>query len=215
MIVYIDESGDLGWVFTKPFRHGGSSRYLTISCLAVPNQLRYHPKRVIKDVYKKFSISPKVEIKGAELNNAQITYFTQRVINLLQTHKEIGIYSITVKKKNVQQHIRDDGNKLYNYMLSLLLIDKIKSESIVTLIPDPRNIKVASGNSLIDYLQINLWFVQGSKTKLLQERIPSDKCDNLKFIDIVTHILWKKYEDGDRINADKLSPFIKEKHLYF
>lgn len=215
MIIYIDESGDLGWNFTKPYRRGGSSRFLTISCLAVPSIKKHHPRRIVKELYNKFSISTKIEVKGSLLSSSQKTFLTNKVINLLTKHQDINIYSITVNKANVAQHIRKDGNKIYNYMLSLLLLDQIKNEDSVTIIPDPRNIKVKSGNSMIDYLQTKLWFELNSKTEITEYRIPSDQCDNLKFIDMVSNILWKSYEDGDEQNAMNLRRHIICKRLFF
>lgn len=35
IIIYLDESGDLGFNFSAPFRTGGSSRFLTIGALSV------------------------------------------------------------------------------------------------------------------------------------------------------------------------------------
>jgi hypothetical protein len=59
MNVYLDESGDLGWTFDKPYRHGGSSRYLTISVLIVPKDLSHLPKRILKkSINKKRSLHP-------------------------------------------------------------------------------------------------------------------------------------------------------------
>ncbi len=215
MIAYIDESGDTGWKFDKPYRLGGSSRYLTISALLVPNILKHHPKRIIRDFYKKYSIPTAKEIKGADLLPDQKLFFTNQVIHLLQTHQEIKIRSITVNKQNVQEHIRGDGNKIYNYMIGLLLLDEIANEDKVTLMPDPRSIKVKSGNSLLDYLQIKLWFDLSSKTILDISSIPSDKCDNLKFIDIVTHIIWCRFENNDATYLKMLNPYIKYKSLFF
>jgi len=215
MIVYIDESGDLGWNFSMPFRNGGSSRYLTISCLAVPNNKKQYPRRIVRELYNKFSISTKIEIKGSQLHDGQKTFFTEKVINLLNQHQDIKIYSITVNKMNVAPHIKKDGNKIYNYMLSLLLLDHIKDEEKVTLIPDPRSIKVKSGNSMVDYLQIKLWFEMNCKTEILEQRISSDQCDNLKFIDIITHIIWKAFEDNDEPNAINLRKKVICKKLFF
>jgi hypothetical protein len=48
MNLYLDESGDLGWKFDKPYRDGGSSRYLTIATLIIPQNLSHLPKRIIK-----------------------------------------------------------------------------------------------------------------------------------------------------------------------
>jgi len=53
-----------------------------------------------------------------------------------------------------------DGNKLYNYMLKCSLLDKMKIhlQGDINLIRDNKNVKVKSGNSLGDYLEITLWF---------------------------------------------------------
>jgi hypothetical protein len=54
VLIYLDESGDLGWSFDKPYRHGGSSRYLTIASLVVDPSKKHFPKRLIKKLYTKF-----------------------------------------------------------------------------------------------------------------------------------------------------------------
>src|ERR1035441_5537034 len=83
---------------------------------------------------------------------------------------EIALHAIVVKKENVQAHIRTDSNKLYNYMIRLALLDKMAKHDVVTLVPDPRSIKVQSGNSLHDYLQMQLWFEKKATTKLITLR---------------------------------------------
>jgi len=54
LLIYLDESGDLGWNFSAPFRNGGSSRFLTIAALCVPTPKKHLPKRVVKKLYQKF-----------------------------------------------------------------------------------------------------------------------------------------------------------------
>jgi hypothetical protein len=215
MIVYIDESGDLGWKFDQPYRKGGSSRYLTIASLLVPNELKQHPKRIIRKLYKKKHVSPSVEIKGSQLTHDDKDFFVTNLLNLLQKYPDISIITITVRKEHVFSHIRDDGNKLYNYMIGLALLEEIKDENLVVINPDPRSLKVQSGNSLLDYLSIKLWFELNSKTKLIFNSIPSDKCCNLQFIDIASHLIWIRYENLEREFFDRLNPFIKNKCLFF
>ena len=60
---YIDESGDLGFKFSAPYNHGGSSRYLTISYLIFPENKIHLPKRIAKDIYLKFHFNVSSEIK--------------------------------------------------------------------------------------------------------------------------------------------------------
>lgn len=99
MIVYLDESGDLGWTLDKPYHMGGSSQYLTIALLLTPNESKHLPKRIVKDLYVKYKIPTKKEIKGASLSDEQRDFFVQKVVSLRKDHPEIRIVSITVKKK--------------------------------------------------------------------------------------------------------------------
>jgi len=63
MIIYLDESGDLGWKFTAPYRNGGSSRHLTIASLAVSPPNKHRPKRLVKKLYTKFNWPTNIEKK--------------------------------------------------------------------------------------------------------------------------------------------------------
>ncbi len=215
MIIYFDESGDLGWTLDKPYRNGGSSRYLTISFLAVPPKERKFSKRIVLELHKRFRINLREEIKGADLTIQKCDFIVDKVIDLLAKHPQIRIYAITVNKNNVMPHIRADSNKLYNYMVGLALLEEIKNEPTVTLIPDPRTLKVKSGNSLLDYLQIKLWFFLESTTKLRMETVESHTSLNLRLIDMVTHLIWCKYEDGEDRHADQILGVIRHRKLYF
>ena len=165
--VYIDESGDLGFTFANPFRFGGSSRYLTIACYLCPESHSKYSKRRAKSFKKAIGLSPQDELKGSNLTAPQLNDFSQRVVDLVTQHSGCEVRAITVKKKNVEANIRTDANKLYNYMIRLCLLDHIKELDEVRLIPDPRTIKVKSGNSMVDYLQSILMFDMNSATRLI------------------------------------------------
>jgi len=113
------------------------------------------------------------------------------MVNLLDDHPSIEAFVITVYKKNVEEHIRKDANKLYNYMISLVLLDRIKDKLNITFIPDKRSIKVQNGNSLLDYLQIKLMFELNSKTVIENEPQESHKVLNLQLIQFITNFIWK------------------------
>ena len=151
MNVYLDESGDLGFSFDKPYRNGGSSRYLTISILLVPKALSHYPKRIVRNLYKNRQKKSGAEIKATELSEKDLRWVANQTTQLVIKHPEIRIVSISVNKQNVSKHIRNDSNKLYNYMIGLVLPPKIKDNARITFIPDKRSIKVESGNSLLDY----------------------------------------------------------------
>lgn len=140
MNIFIDESGDLGFTFTRPFRKGGSSRFLTISFLLVPQNLSPLTKRIVRAIYKRKKQSTAVELKGSELSNEDKLYFSNKVVTLLKRNPRIKIFAITVDKRRVKAHIREDPNKLYNYMISLVLPEKIRRYSEVNFIPDKNSI---------------------------------------------------------------------------
>ena len=127
----------------------------------------------------------------------------------------IQICAITVKKTNVQPHIRRDPNKLYNYMIGLLLLDRIKRYPEIALIPDKRSIKVKSGNSLIDYLQIKLMFELKSKTQIQYIPMENSKALNIQFVDYICNIVWNKFERDHEAPFKILSSKINSVPLFF
>lgn len=213
MQILIDESGDLGWNFNQPYRKGGSSRYLTLACLFLPKSAKNLPKDIIRSMYKQ--IGWQHEKKAATASFNQKTIFCNNAVSLLKTHQNIKIDAITVKKQNVAQHIQQDGNKLYNYMLSLIIPEYTGEFSEVDFIPDERSIKVQSGNSLVDYLQVKLWFDYNQQTKLINMPGRSHEQYNLQFIDWIAHCIWLNFEKGVEKLYKTLIPHIKHRTLFF
>lgn len=215
MNLYLDESGDLGWILDKPFMNGGSSRYLTIASLIIPKTLSHLPKRIVKKIYRSRKQPTSIELKGKDLSIDEKKNFINRLITLLAQQSSIQISVITVKKKNVKDHIRSDPNKLYNYMVNFAVLEKIQTYPVVNFIPDPRSIKIASGNSLTDYLQTKLWFEMNSSTHLIDSPMESKFNLNLQFIDFICHIVWKRYEYNQSRFYNRIRKRISEKHLFF
>jgi len=213
--VYLDESGDLGWVLDKPYRIGGSSRYLTIAFVVCPSEKKHLLQRIVADVYRKVRHNPKQELKGSSLSVANKCFFAERVRKLVSMNPDIIIGSITVNKSKVQLHIRQDGNKLYNYMIRLAVLPIVKGAPVVNLIRDNKTIKVKSGHSLIDYLQTTMWFELSSHTKIVD--IPSDskQVKNLIFIDWINNLIWGRYEDNNTKPYDIIKNVITSKKLFF
>jgi Protein of unknown function (DUF3800) len=213
MQVYLDESGDTGWSFSKPYRAGGSSRFLCLAIMFLPKADRKRPKRIIADMYKKYRWCS--EKKSSSASSTQKLEFALKAAGMLGTHRNIRIDCIVAKKENVQAHIRSDANKLYNYMCGLVIPEYVKSELEFDFLPDKRSVKVKSGNSLSDYLQTVLWFHHSLTTKLINNPQESDKNYNLQFVDWIAHCVWAHFEDGETTVFDKLSPAIKVRQLFF
>lgn len=174
-----------------------------------------HPKRVAKKIAIERGIPRGHELKGCELPRPTLIRFAELASKMIGAHPDIKICTITVRKENVQDHIRGDPNKLYNYMLNLSLPDHIKAHPQVILSPDPRSIKVASGNSMVDYLQTQLWFEHNSITRLSHQPLESHTSLAIQFIDVVSHIVWSFHEDGQLDPYRILAPHMRCKHLFF
>lgn len=214
-IIYLDESGDLGWSFKAPYLKGGSSRYLTIAALVVTPEDKAYPKRVIRDLYNKYKWPTSTEMKWAGMNGEQRLQFAFLAKQMCVKYPGIELHAIVVKKENVLEHIRKDGNKLYNYMIKLSLIDKMAACDVVTLIPDPRTIKVKSGNSLHDYLQTELWFTKKSSTNLLTTPMDSKTCLGLQFSDMVAGVVQARFERNENTLYQHIAPHLKISRLFF
>lgn len=215
MNIYLDESGDLGWVFDKPYRRGGSSRFMTIAFVACPSEKSVLLKRIVRKVYNYCHADPKQELKGSSMNTSQKSYFATQVHKLLQQHPDIKIGAITVRKSNVMPHIQEDPNKLYNYMIRLIVLPSISQEKVVNLIRDNKSIKVKSGNSLIDYLQTTLWMDMNTPTRIIDYPLDSKKVQNLIFIDWINNLIWGNYEDGNSTPYNIIVSDINSQTLFF
>lgn len=213
--IYLDESGDLGWKFNLPYLRGGSSRYLTIASLVVPRARKDPPKRVVKRLYKKHKWKPNEETKWADMTDDERIDFSEFAVRLIQREPDIKYYAIVVQKENVDEHIRNDPNKLYNYMIQMSLLDEMAKHEEVIFIPDPRAIKVASGNSLHDYLSIKLWFDKNVKTKLTTVNSDSSNNLSLQFSDMLSGLVQSHFEWGNSDPWNIIREHIHLKTLYF
>jgi hypothetical protein len=213
--IYLDESGDLGWMFDKPYRGGGSSRYLVIAAIIIPDELDKHPERVMKGLANRYQWKNKREKKWHELSDMQKLSFAKSAHAMLKNNTSIQAKAIVVNKTNVQDHLRRDSNLLYNYMTKLLLIDEMAKHPRIRFVPDPRSIKVKSGSSLVDYLQTTLFFEKKVTTRICCEEIDSAHCRNLQFTDMLAGTVGSLYEKSDPTPLKNIGSFIDIKRLFF
>jgi hypothetical protein len=213
--IYLDESGDTGWLFDQPYTKGGSSRYLVIAASKLSPAVDHKPERMLRNLYKHRSWKTSVEKKWARMSSAARTEFAKNAANLVKTTPGVELFAIVADKRRVMDHIRRDPNKLYNYMVKLLLLEQMAKHDRVTFVPDPRSIKVESGNSLHDYLQTELWFSAGAKTSLETTPRDSSHCLNLQFTDMVAGVVQSHFEFGESRHWAHLQPHLTIKTLYF
>lgn len=215
MLIYLDESGDTGWTFDRAYGAGGSSRYLIIAALALPLQLDHQPARLLRNIYRHRGWGSHKEKKWADMSPEARTDFVTQASKLLAKHKGIKCMAIVVDKRRVMHHVRTDSNKLYNYMVKLLLLDFMACHPHVNFIPDPRAIRVESGNSLHDYLQTELWFAKTASTILETTPIDSRHCLNLQFTDMLAGTIQSRFEFANDKYFDLIADQVTVKKLFF
>lgn len=213
--IYLDESGDTGWLFDLPYTRGGSSRFLVIAACVLSPEVDHKPERLLRNLYKHRNWKPGAEKKWARMSPEARTDFARSAAKLVSHTPGIELLAVVADKRNVSPHIRQDANKLYNYMVRLMLLDQMARHDRVTFVPDPRSVKVESGNSLHDYLQTELWFTRDARTHLETTPRDSRHCLNLQFTDMLAGVVQSHFEFGDRRYWEHLQAHIRLKTLFF
>jgi Protein of unknown function (DUF3800) len=211
--VFLDESGDLGWAFCAPYRKGGSSRFLTIAAVILPEDVVYAIHRLLREMYQERGWVQAKEKKWSDMSDGAKLGFAQKAKKLVERHPEIQYLAITLDKQSVLDHLRLEPSLLYNHLLRLLLADHIRNKHHVLLVPDQRSIKVASGNSQHDHLQHYLWYVLRETTRLQTKPTDSHKELGIQFADMLAGVVQSHFEDGKSKPWHELSPLIA--HLQF
>ena len=215
MNTYLDESGDLGFTLDLPNRAGGSSRYLTISHISFSDADRKYVKRLVRELFKILNYNIKTEVKGASFDDATARSIAIKICKLIRTRPDIKIGSITVKKENVQEALREDKNTLYNYVTGLLLPKYFSQFPIVNFYPDKRSIKVDNKFILNGYLITLIRSEYNSKTTVNYLPTDSKQVQELWVADWITNFIWRHHEDGRSEAYKVLKPFIYEKLCFF
>lgn len=219
VVIYLDESGDLGWKFSRAYRAGGSSRHISISAILVPNtaplNLLPHPKRVVRDLYTAHKWPVAEEKKWSLMTPDERVDFTKRLNHLCNKHQAIRLFSVVAWKQGVTPPRSEDPNLLYNYMIKRMLLDEMAKHDQVVLVPDPRSIKVKSGNSLRDYLQTELHYTKEVDTRLLMQQVDSKQCHTLQLTDMLAGAVQAHYEDNKSTWYDGIKAHLTVTELFF
>ena len=218
----MDESGDLGWKFDRPYQSGGSSRFLTLSTIVVHENDKHRPERVMKKLkeylvkkYGSEKFDPK-EIKSTDLMVEDRTKFCELFCNeVLKSKKFFKVYSKTVNKINVRRAVfKEDPNTLYNYTTSFIL-EKVKDLEHVTLFADERVTSTEARMSFDLYLKTKLAGDMGSDTILNIDHKDSKDSKQIQCADIIANTIWRSYEFGIHGPFDTISPHVNDGKLFF
>jgi len=111
--IFLDESGDLGFDFSKK----RTSKYFLITCLFAPKK-----RPIEKIVSKTFSeIQKKYKKRGGILHAHFEKDITRKRLLLRLAKKDCHIMTIFLDKKRVYTKIKNERIILYNFIANILL----------------------------------------------------------------------------------------------
>lgn len=121
--IFMDESGDLGFDFTK----AKTSSHFVVTFL-----FTREPKRIEKIVSKVFRSFSKIEIKN---HHGTLHAYKEKPLTRIRLLRylavqDIQILTIRLNKENVYTKLKDEKHVLYNYVVNILL-DRMMRKKMV------------------------------------------------------------------------------------
>ncbi|MGB4674867.1 MAG: DUF3800 domain-containing protein [Azovibrio sp.] len=194
-LVLMDESGDLGWDFSAPYRQGGSSRFFTIAAALGHNNEHRKFGQMVRDFRQAHGWTSKHEKKWIHLGDAAKLDFAKRAADLRKKQANVKLLVSVIEKQRVPPQIHGHHHLIYSWMASSLVAPAIRELRQASLCPDELN--YGNGQSLIDnFIRQNLWFNLRTKTEL--HLVPRSKAleDGLSFCDFLAGAVQSHFEDG-------------------
>lgn len=201
MIIYLDESGDLGFSLR-------SSDYFVISFLTAKDKTLL--KRAVRKVKKKHRLAPGFELKGNTTPPRIKEDLLKRIAKL-----DIDIHTIVMNKAKVTPRLRQDTNILYNYVLGRIVVPYICKQSVVTIMVDRRVVSVTSGFKLNEYLAYKVWYENLADVDMHIQHEDSKWTLGIQAADVVCNSIFRKYESRDERFYNLIEGRIKEEQQLF
>lgn len=208
--IFLDESGDLGFDFTKK----RTSKFFVITCLFTEN------KRPIEKIVAKThsELKKKHKKRGGVLHCFQEKSLTRQRLLRRLNKRDCAIMTIYLNKKRVYTKLQNEKVILYNYVTNILL-DRIYTKKIISI--DEKIILVASRK------ETNKFLNQNFKDYLTKSAKNSHKLDlevlvkppftekSLQAVDFASWSIFRKQEYGDESYYDIIKEKIKEENPLF
>jgi len=189
--IFLDESGDLGFNFSKK----GTTKYFVITFLFA------HNKRLIEKIVKSIHLGLRKKYKKIGILHAyKEEPVTKRKLLRLLSQKDCAIMTIYLNKEKVYTRLKEEKAVLYNYVSNILL-DRIYSKQIISI--DKKVELIASRKETNKFLNEN--FKNYLKRQLQNNyklaldiviKTPSEE-KGLQAVDFVSWAIFRKYEYGD------------------
>lgn len=191
--IFLDESGDLGFDFTKK----GTSKFFIITILFTEDA-KGKIEKVVKKTHSE--LAKKYKRRVGTLHAVLEKPVTRTRLLKRMTEKDFGVMAIYLNKKKVHTHLQDEKQVLYNYVTNILL-DRIYSKKILSpdfvieLIASRRETNKFLNENFKDYLSRQIKNNHKGTLKIIVKTPAEEKC--LQAVDFLSWAIFRKYERGD------------------
>ena len=204
--IFLDESGDLGFDFTKK----KTSSVFVITFLFAKNNEPI--ERIVKKVFKNFSPKEQRFHRGVLHCHKEKPEIRKKILSLLN-EKEVSVLAIYLNKKKVYSKLQNEKHVLYNYVVNILL-DRMFQKKFIPL-NEPINL-IASRRETNKFLNQNFKSylenqVAGNHKLALKTFIkPPHAEKGLQVVDFACWAIFRQLQYGDPSYADLIRQKIAE-----
>ena len=191
--VFMDESGDLGFDFSKK----RTSKFFVVTFLFVKNKRPV--EKIVRKVLKAMSSRVRQHHPGP-LHCAKEKPSVRLSVLRLLNKQDVGVISIYLNKRKVYTRLQDEKQVLYNYVTNILL-DRVCSKKLVPvslpihLIASRRETNKFFNENFRSYLTNQVQVQHEIALDVLIKSPSEEKC--LQVTDFVCWAIFRRREYGD------------------
>jgi hypothetical protein len=212
-LLFQDESGDLGFDFSK----SKTSRFFVITIVLMDESAKRSAEKVVKNVFRKFA-EPKSHKEGV-LHAANEKPVVRSHLLKGIAKKDIAIYAVILNKARVNDDLRKQPAKLYNFVTKTLLryvykkgglLDANKNE----LVASRRETNRLLNDDFCHYLEGQMKKMSSSNFVVRIAPPYEEKC--LQIVDFACWSVYRTVAHGDDSYQKLLGPgMVKTIRLFF
>lgn len=208
--IFMDESGDLGFDFSKQ----GTSKFFLITLLFTEH------KRALEKCVKKThsSLQKKLKCRGRILHAYHEKPITRKRLLSCIAEKSPAVITIVLNKKKVYTNLQNEKAVLYNYVTNILL-DRLFTKKLIPLTGDieliasKRETNKFLNANFKDYLERQAVDNHGITMKVSIKTPAEEK--SLQAVDFVSWAIFRRHEYGDAAYHNIIKEIIVEENPLF
>ena len=209
--IFMDESGCLGFDFTKP----KTSQNFIITFLLANNDKILD--RVVSKTFRSIPTKKRRNHSGTLHCNKEDNKTRTKLFSFLKD-KDVSVMVIFLNKHKVYTRLQDEKTILYNYITNILL-NRLASKKLlplkdkITLVASRRETNRFLNENFKHYLETQ---ISNTHNVLLDVIVrPASAVKGLQVVDFLSWAIFRKYEHGDDYFYNMIKNLIVEESSLF